>query len=88
MAPPDPSSLTAIATEILAQAQALDGAAASRGLPAPSLDRWTLSELSLKEEECRKKVIDGCHKLKQLASGPVGQFYDVCFNVGLVSIRG
>lgn len=83
MASPDPSSLEAAAIELIAYARALDHVAAARGSAASSLDRWTLSDLSLEEEEQRRKLIDGCHKLKLLATGPVGQFYDVCFNVSL-----
>lgn len=85
MAHSNSSSLAKLAAEVLADAQALDDAAAARGLPPPSLEQWTLSDLSLGEEERRKRVIDGCHKLKLLASGPVGQFYDVAFNVSNTS---
>ena len=86
MASIHPSSLEAATTELIAYARALDGAAAARGLPATSIDGWALSDLSLEEEEQRRKLVDGCHKLKLLATGPVGQFYDVCFNVSLTSV--
>ena len=81
MASKSQSSLVAIAREILHNTEALEKAAGARGHPAPSLDEWTLSDLTLEEEETRKQLIDGCHKLKLLSSGPVGQFYDVAFNV-------
>lgn len=72
---------TAIANNILVQAKALDKIIADHGLAAPTMSQWTLSDLTLDEEELRKSVIDGCHQLKLLASGPVGNFYDICFNV-------
>ena len=81
MSHPHHNSLAELAAEILADAQALDAAAAAHSLPPPSLEQWTLSDLTLEEESRRKSVIDGCLRLKLLASGPVGQFYDVAFIV-------
>ena len=76
---------TALASKILAKARTLDEAISNRALTPPSYERWTLSDLTIEEEELRKEVIDGCHRLKLLASGPVGQFYDIAFNVRLLT---
>jgi hypothetical protein len=32
-------------------------------------------------EECRKGLVDACQSLKQLGNGPIGQYYEVLFNV-------
>lgn len=75
------ASLTQQAEEILARAKRLDAFTTSKGLPPSSFDRHTLSDLPEDLEECRKDLVDGCQNLKQLGNGPVGQLYEVLFNV-------
>lgn len=75
------ASLTQIAEGILAQAKRLDAFTEGRGLPSSSFDRHTLSDLPEELEDCRKDLVDGCQDLKQLGNGPIGQFYEVLFNV-------
>ena len=77
------ASLTEQAELILAQAKRLDAFTASKGLPATSFDRHTLTELPSELEECRKGLVDACQDLKQLGNGPIGQFYEVLFNVSI-----
>lgn len=74
-------SLTEQAETILAHAKRLDAFTAGEGLPASSFDRHTLSGLPGDLEECRRGLVDACQDLKQLGNGPVGQFYEVLFNV-------
>ena len=75
------ASLTEIAENILAQAKRLDAFTTSKGLPSSSFDLHTLFDLPDDVEECRKDLVDACQSLKQLGNGPVGQFYEVLFNV-------
>lgn len=75
------ASMTQQAEEILARAKRLDAFTTSKGLPPSSFDRHTLYDLPEDLEECRKELVDGCQNLKQLGNGPVGQFYEVLFNV-------
>ena len=75
------ASLTEIAENILAQAKRLDAFTTTKGLPSSSFDLHTLFDLPDDLEECRKDLVDACQSLKQLGNGPVGQFYEVLFNV-------
>jgi len=72
---------TALAASILAKAPTLDEAIAQKALDPPTFEKWTLADLTIEEEELRKSIVDGYHRLKLLASGPVSQFYDIAFNV-------
>lgn len=81
------ASLTEIAENILAQAKRLDAFTTSKGLPSSSFDLHTLFDLPDDLEECRKDLVDACQSLKQLGNGPVGQFYEVLFNVSLPKFR-
>jgi len=75
------ASFTELAESILAQAKRLDAFTTGKGLPSSSFARHTLSDLPNELEECRKSLVDSCQDLKQLGNGPVGQFYEVLFNV-------
>ena len=75
------ASLTELAENILAHAKRLDAFTTSKGLPSSSFDRHTLSGLPNDLEECRKGLVDACQSLKQLGNGPIGQYYEVLFNV-------
>ena len=79
-------SLTEIAGGILAHAMRLDAFTASKGLPPSSFDRHTLVDLPEDLEECRRALVDSTQTLKQITSGPVGQFYEILFNVSWPSI--
>lgn len=76
-------TLTEIAGGILANAMRLDAFTASKGLPSSSFDEHTLVDLPEELEECRKSLVDSAQTLKQIASGTVGQFYEILFNVSM-----
>ena len=75
------ASLTELAERILDRAKRLDAYTTSKGLPPSSFDRHTLFNLPNEVEEHRRDLVDACQDLKQIGNGPVGQFYEVLFNV-------
>lgn len=74
-------TLTEIAQNILESARALDEYTASQGLDPTSFTQHTLPTLSGDLEVVRKKIVDSTTELKGLVQGPIGQLYDVLFEV-------
>ena len=70
-----------IAQNILESARALDEYTASQGLDTTSFTQHTLPTLSGDLEVVRKKIVDSTTELKALVQGPIGQLYDVLFEV-------
>lgn len=75
------SSFTEIAESMVREARELDAFVASQRLPPTSFDRYTLADLPKDLEHKRKTFIDSAQIAKQLALGPIGQLYEILFNV-------
>lgn len=85
------TSLTEFASKVLASAITLDAYSASQGQPSTSFDSHTLENLPPHVESARRSLVNACQSLKQLGNGPIGQIYDICFNVSeppLIGTRG
>ena len=76
-------TFTELAVNILVSAKALDDYTASKGLSPSSFQQYNLGGLPTDLENHRKALVDSTQTLKQLAVGPIGQFYEILFNVSM-----